>query len=74
MGVVAVHRDDVLDLALGVEQHHRLDRFEVDGAALAARHGQHLEQGVERLQLRLQAAVNVALRLRHAASQFHTWS
>ena len=63
--VVAAHRNDVLDLALRVEQHHRLDGFEVDRTALAACLAEDLEQGVERLQMRLQKPVNIALRLRH---------
>ena len=34
MRVVALHRHDALDLALRVEDHLRLDRLEVDRAAL----------------------------------------
>ncbi|EXI77174.1 MAG: hypothetical protein AW12_03136 [Candidatus Accumulibacter sp. BA-94] len=62
MGVVAEDRDDVLDLALVVEQHHRLDGLEVDRAALATRAGEHLVERVERLQVGQQAAMRVALR------------
>ena len=49
--VVARLGHDALDLALGVEQHPRLDGLEVDRAAPVARLEQHLEHGVEVLQL-----------------------
>ena len=42
--IVAHRRHDVLDLALIVEQHHRLDGFEVDCAAPVPRAEQHLDR------------------------------
>ena len=42
--IVAYHRHDLLDLALVGEDHLRLDRLEVDRAALRARFQQFLEQ------------------------------
>ena len=64
--VVTLHRNDVLDLALIVEQHHRLDRLEVDRPALVARLEQHLEQRVQGLQLRQQLTMHFIFWLRTA--------
>ena len=63
MRLVAFRGNDILNLALIVEQHHRLDRFEIDGTALRPRLEQYLEQRVERLQMRLQALMNLVVRL-----------
>ena len=48
VGVVAADRDDARDLALVVEDHLRLDRLEIDGAACRARLHQHT---IERIQV-----------------------
>ena len=50
--VVALRRHDVLDLALLIEQHLRLDGLEIDGAALRARLGENVIQRVQILQMR----------------------
>jgi len=64
--VVAAHRNNVLDLALRVEQHHRFDGFEIDRPAFATCIDKHFEQSVERLQMRQQATMKIALRPRDA--------
>ena len=51
MGIVARLRDDFLDLAASVEQHARLDGFEVDRAAALALPEQQLEDLVENNQM-----------------------
>ena len=47
VGVVAFVGFDALDLAVVVEDHARLDGFEIDGAALFARLDQHAIERVE---------------------------
>ena len=64
--VVALYRDDVFDLALLVEQHHRFDRFKVDGPTFLTRLQKYLVQRIERLQVRLQGAVRFCFRFRFA--------
>ncbi len=54
--VVTLLGDDFLDLAARVEHHARLDRFEVDRAALLALAVQRLEDFVERRQVRRRPA------------------
>ena len=61
--IVAHDRHDVLDLALFVEQHHRLGRFEIDGAALATRLVQRSEQLVQILDVRQNSLMHLGFRL-----------
>ncbi|TXT23686.1 MAG: Uncharacterized protein FD134_2003 [Gallionellaceae bacterium] len=50
--VVAHHGNDALDLALAGKNHLRFDGLEVNRAALLARLQQHLEQGVQLVDMR----------------------
>jgi hypothetical protein len=64
--IVTMGGHDPFDLALVIEDHHRLDRLEVDRAALAARLTENLKQAIQRLQAWLQGAFPVAFRLRRS--------
>ena len=56
VGVVALHRLDALDLALGAEDDARLHRVEVDGPPAGAAGPQHLVEPVGLLQVRQEVA------------------
>ena len=52
MGIVTHNRNDIVDFALFIEEHHRLDRLKINRTAFVPCLEQNLEQRVKRLEAR----------------------